>query len=88
MQTLPIITKRTLIDVKGINGQPIFSYYQQLVSLLQRDPSDRNLAVFFAEPVVNAMRGEVAWVTKLEGPIRSFQDLTPDEKLQVSSLIN
>jgi hypothetical protein len=88
MQTLPIITKRTLIDVKGINGQPIFSYYQQLVSLLQRDPGDRQLSVFFAEPVVNAMRGEVAWVTKLEGPIRSFQDLTPDEKLQVSSQIN
>jgi hypothetical protein len=88
MQTLPLITKRTLIDVKGINGQPIFSYYQQLVSLLQRDPSDRGLPVFFAEPVVNAMRGEVAWVTKLEGPIRSFHELTPDEKLQVSSQIN
>jgi len=88
MQTLPLITKRTLIDVKGINGQPIFSYYQQLVSLLQRDLGDRNLAVFFAEPVVNAMRGEVAWVTKLEGPIRSFQELTPNEKLQVSSQIN
>jgi len=88
MQTLPLITKRTLIDVKGINGQPIFSYYQQLVSLLQRDVSDRNLAAFFAEPVVNAMRGEVAWVTKLEGPIRSFHELAPDEKLQVSSQIN
>lgn len=88
MQTLPIITKRTLIDVKGINGQPIFSYYQQLVSLLQRDPNDRSLPVFFAEPVVNAMRGEVAWVTKLEGPIRSFHELTPDEKLLVSSQIN
>jgi hypothetical protein len=88
MQTLPLITKRTLIDVKGINGQPIFSYYQQLVSLLQRDPSDRGLPVFFAEPVVNAIRGEVAWVTKLEGPIRSFHELTPDEKLQVSSQIN
>ncbi len=88
MQTLPLITKRTLIDVKGINGQPIFSYYQQLVSLLQRDPSDRGLPGFFAEPVVNAMRGEVAWVTKHEGPIRSFHELTPDEKLQVSSQIN
>ncbi len=88
MQTLPILTKRTLIDVKGINGQPIFSYYQQLVSLLQRDPSDRNLAVFFAEPDVNAMRGEIAWVTKLEGPIRAFHELSPDEKLQVSSHIN
>jgi hypothetical protein len=88
MQTLPLITKRTLIDVKGINGQPIFSYYQQLVSLLQRDLSDRNLAVFFAEPVVNALRGEVVWVTKLEGPIRSFHDLKPDEMLQVSSQIH
>lgn len=88
MQTLPLITKRTLIDVKGINGQPIFSYYQQLISLLQRDVSDRNLASFFAEPVVNAMRGEVAWVTKLEGPIRSFHELAPEEKLQVSSKIN
>jgi len=88
MQTLPLTTKRTLIDVKGINGQPIFSYYQQLVSLLQRDQTDKNLASFFAEPVVNAMRGEVAWVTKLEGPIRSFHDLTPDEKLKVSLQIN
>lgn len=88
MQTLPLVTKRTLIDVKGINGQPIFSYYQQLVSLLQRDALDKTLPLFFAEPVVNAVRGEVAWVTKQEGAIRAFNELTPDEKLLVASQLN
>ena len=88
MQTLPIVTKRTLIDVKGINGQPIFSYYQQLVSLLQRDQSDRTLAAFFAEPVVNALRGEIAWVTSHEGEIRPFDALTHDEQLLVASQLH
>ena len=45
MQTLPVVTQRKLIDVKGINGQPVFTYYQQLVNLLQRDAGQPPLAL-------------------------------------------
>lgn len=81
MQTLPIITKRTHIDVQGINGQPIFSYYQQLMGLLKKEGSDEGVQNVFAEPVSDVLRGEVSWVTKLDGLIRPFDDLSPEEKL-------
>lgn len=81
MQTLPIITKRTQIDVQGINGQPIFSYYQQLLGLLKKEGQHEGLIHLFAEPVTNAMRGEVSWVTKLDGPVRPFDSLSADDKL-------
>lgn len=84
MQTLPIITKRTHIDVQGINGQPIFSYYQQLMGLLKKEGSEEGLQSVFAEPVSDVLRGEVSWVTKLDGLVRPFDDLTPEEKLAVA----
>lgn len=88
MQTLPIITKRTQIDVQGINGQPVFSYYQQLLGLFKKDGSDEALSNLFAEPVTNVLRGEVSWVTKLDGPVRSFDELTDDEKLTVARTLS
>lgn len=88
MQTLPLITQRTRIDVLGINGQPIFSYHQQLASLLQKEGAEQSLALFFAEPVTNVLRGEVSWVTKLEGPVRAFDALSPEQKLDVAKTLN
>jgi len=88
MQTLPLLTQRTQIDVQGINGQPIFSYYQQLLSLLKKNSSSQDLSILFAEPVTNVLRGEVSWITKLEGPIRSFDALSPDEKLNVAKTLS
>lgn len=88
MQTLPILTKRTQIDVQGINGQPIFSYYQQLLGLLKKNSSGEDLSLIFAEPVTNVLRGEVSWVTKLEGPVRPFEAWTADEKLQVAKTLS
>jgi hypothetical protein len=88
MQTLPIITKRTQIDVQGINGQPIFSYYQQLLGLIKKEGVDNRLINLFAEPVTNVLRGEVSWVTKLEGSVRSFDELSPDEKLTVAKTLS
>ncbi len=88
MQTLPIITKRTQIDVQGINGQPIFSYYQQLLGLLKKEGQDESLQHLFAEPVTNVLRGEVSWVTKLEGHVRPFDTLSPDEKLNVAKTLS
>jgi len=87
MQTLPIITKRTQIDVQGINGQPIFSYYQQLLGLLKKEGQYEGLNHLFAEPVTNVMRGEVSWVTKLDGPVRPFDALSQDEKLSVAKTL-
>lgn len=87
MQTLPIITKRTQIDVQGINGQPIFSYYQQLLGLLKKEGQQEGLIHLFAEPVINVLRGEVSWVTKLDGPVRPFDALSPDEKLSVAKTL-
>lgn len=88
MQTLPIITKRTQIDVQGINGQPVFSYYQQLLGIFKKDGSDESLPNLFAEPVTNVLRGEVSWVTKLDGPVRSFDELTEAEKLTVAGTLS
>jgi len=88
MQTLPIITKRTQIDVQGINGQPIFSFYQQLLGLIKKDGVDHGLINLFAEPVTNVLRGEVSWVTKLEGSVRSFDVLSTEEKLTVAKKLS
>lgn len=88
MQTLPVVTQRKLIDVKGINGQPVFTYYQQLVSLLQRDASQPPLATLFAEPVVNALKGEIAWSTKLLGEVRTFDSLSESEKISVAERLS
>jgi len=88
MQTLPIITKRTQIDVQGINGQPIFSYYQQLLAFIKKDGVDSGLIHLFAEPVTNVLRGEVSWVTKLEGSVRSFDVLSTEEKLTVAKTLS
>ena len=88
MQTLPVVTQRKLIDVKGINGQPVFTYYQQLVNLLQRDAGQPPLALFFAEPVVNPLKGEIAWSTKLSGEARPFEALTPTEKINVAQKLS
>lgn len=88
MQTLPVVTQRKLIDVKGINGQPVFTYYQQLVSLLQRDAGQPPLGMFFAEPVVNPLKGEIAWSTKLSGEVRSFEALSPAEKMSAAQALS
>jgi hypothetical protein len=88
MQTLPIVTKRTQIDVQGINGQPIFSYYQQLLGLLKKEGVEQGLSHLFAEPVNNVLRGEVSWVTKLDGPIRPFEALSAQEKLTVAKKLS
>ena len=88
MQTLPVVTQRKLIDVKGINGQPVFTYYQQLLSLLQRDAGQPPLSLFFAEPVVNPLKGEITWSTKVSGEVRPFEALSPTEKISVAQRLS
>jgi hypothetical protein len=67
MAKLPIITHRREIDVRVVYGQNIFELYQQIHNLIQRELPQ--LANLFAEPVVNAVRGEISWNTKATGSV-------------------
>jgi hypothetical protein len=82
MARLPLITQRRDIDVRVVHGQSIFELYQQIQILLQRETP--SLAHFFAEPIVNVLRGEVAWDTRVPGVPRCASDLPPDEWLLIS----
>lgn len=77
MAKLPIITHRREIDVRVVYGQNIFELYQQIHNLIQRElPALANL---FAEPVVNAVRGEISWTTKATGAVRAGTALSDAE---------
>jgi len=82
MARLPLVTHRRDIDVCIIYGQSIFELYQQIQNLLQREAPD--LASFFAEPLVNAVRGEVTWNTRASGIPRLAADLSPEQWSQIN----
>lgn len=74
---LPITTQRRDIDIKTISGQNVFELYQQIQNLLQRNyPEIKN---FFAEPLVNTIRGEINWNTKATGIIKPAIEFSKDE---------
>ncbi len=77
MARLPITTKRREIDVRVVLGQSIFDLYQQIQILLQRECP--GLANFFAEPLVNAVRGEINWNTRAMGPIKPATQFSNEE---------
>lgn len=77
MARLPLITQRRDIDVRVVFGQSIFELYQQIQNLLQREAPA--LSNFFAEPIVNAVRGEIAWNTRAIGSPRLAADLSHEE---------
>ena len=85
MQTLPILTERVSVDVQMINSQPIFSYYNRLGTLLERDPLDSSLVSFFAAPVIRLRPSGMSWVTQYAGDIRSFNELTIVEKVEAAA---
>jgi hypothetical protein len=85
MTRLPLVTQRRDIDVRVVFGQSIFELYQQIQNLLQLEaPALRH---FFAEPIVNAVRGEIGWNTRASGPVRSAVELTDEEWIAVSNTL-
>ena len=77
MARLPITTKRREIDVRVVLGQSIFDLHQQMQILLQREcPEVTN---FFAEPLVNVVRGEINWNTRLTGAIKPATEFSNEE---------
>lgn len=82
---LPIITHRRDIDVRIVLGQSIFDLYQQIQNIIQRECPGLNN--FFAEPLSNAVRGEITWNTKANGEIKSAADFSSEERsLSLSKL--
>jgi hypothetical protein len=77
MARLPITTQRRDIDVRVVYGQSIFELYQQIQRLLQNEAPE--LTHFFAEPIVNAVRGEIGWNTRAAGSIRPVSNLSAEE---------
>jgi hypothetical protein len=77
MAKLPIITHRREIDVRVVYGQNIFELYQQINNLIQRELP--TLANLFAEPLVNAVRGEISWTTKASGSVKAGTALSDAE---------
>jgi len=85
MQTLPILTERDSVDVETINSQPIFSYYNRLVTLLERDTFDGGLSSFFAAPVIHLRLNGMSWATQHSGSVRSFNELNAAEKVAAAA---
>lgn len=75
---LPIITQRRDIDVRVVLGQSIFDLYQQIQNIIQRECPRLNN--FFAEPLSNAVRGEITWNTKANGEIKSATEFSSEER--------
>jgi len=86
MARLPLITQRRDIDVRVVYGQSIFELFQQTQNLLQREAPE--LLNFFAEPIVNAVRGEIAWNTRAVGVPRCADSLSSEEWAQTSQLFS
>jgi hypothetical protein len=83
MARLPIITYRRDIDVRVVLGQNVFELYQQIQRIVQKEHP--GLANFFAEPIINAVKGEISWNTKATGPIVLASSLATEQSEQVAS---
>lgn len=83
MNKLPITTQKKNVEIKAINGQQVFDLREQIINILSRDADPGLVQDFFAEPVVNEVKGEVSWYTQAAGPVRPFRDLNEGEREQV-----
>ena len=83
MQKLPIVSKLNEIDVKKIQGQSIFDFYKQIEKILQQASNNNEITITFSEPIVNNVREEISWYTKVSGNAREMKSLQPAERIQV-----
>ncbi len=83
MIKLPITTQKKDVEIKSVNGQSVFDLREQILTIIGRDVDPVLLRDFFAEPVVNEVKGEVSWYTQASGPLRPFSDLDGDERERV-----
>lgn len=83
MARLPLTTFRKEIEVRVVYGQSIFDLYYQIQRILNRE--SKEFEFFFAEPIVNSVRGEIGWNTKAVGLIKSCRDFTDHDWQSVNN---
>jgi len=87
MAKLPIVTPTEKFDIRFINGQPVFDLREQIINILMQDTKLGSFREFFAEPIVNHSEGEISWYSHGGGEVRSFANLTHEERNRVSESI-
>lgn len=88
MIKLPITTYRRDVDIRTVNGQSVFDLREQILTIFGREAADLPLREFFAEPVVNEVKGEISWYTQAAGPIAALQDLDHAERSELMEMID
>lgn len=80
MVKLPVVTLKKDVEIKTINGQSVFDLREQLLTILGRDAEDLPLKKFFAEPVVNEVKGEISWYSQVSGDVQPWSALDADAR--------
>jgi hypothetical protein len=80
MRKLPCVTPRARVEIRGVYGQPVFEFFQQVRAILALNASDKDLSQFFAEPQLNAAKGEIYWYSDAQGPIQPYFQLGVDAR--------
>jgi hypothetical protein len=76
MRKLPCVTPRASVEIRGVYGQPVFEFFQQVKAILALNGSDKDLGQFFAEPQLNAAKGEIYWYSDVPGPVQPYSQLS------------
>ncbi|MDD5581305.1 MAG: hypothetical protein PHY16_18800 [Methylobacter sp.] len=88
MKKLPYTTLRSKVEIRGVYGQPVFDFYQQFCRILDQENPERSLSQFFAEPQLNALKGEIQWYTNSEGTVKPYSQLESTSKTEVLDKIS
>ena len=72
---MPCVTSLARVEIRGVYGQSVFDVIQQVRAILALNASDRDLSQFFAEPQVNAAKGEIYWYSDVQGPVQPYFQL-------------
>lgn len=75
MRKLPCITPRARVEIRGVYGQPVFEFFQQVRAILALKAVNKDLGQFFAEPQLNAAKGEIHWYSEVQGAVQAYSQL-------------
>lgn len=87
MLKLPVTTLRKDVAIKTVNGQSVFDFREQVLTIFSHDAAGLLLREFFAEPVTNEVKGEISWYTQASGPAIPLRDLDPERRSDVMAMV-
>lgn len=80
MRKLPCVTPLARVEIRGVYGQPVFEVFQQVRAILALNASDKDLSQFFAEPQVNAAKGDIYWYSDVQGTVQPYFQLNAEAR--------